>query len=79
MCNNTIQKIRDMVTREDMLYSYNMQHQTASVHPILGEIDDTNVDARNKELRNRLLERRAENDHIDLPIFEFKYAFIFIY
>ncbi|XP_036144669.1 ATP-dependent RNA helicase DHX30 isoform X2 [Monomorium pharaonis] len=62
-------KIRSIVL-ENTSNTQTAQHQITYFHPILEENSSENVLLRNKILKDRLLDRRADN--VTLPIHEFK-------
>lgn len=79
-----IQEIQSIALKNSF-NTHNKLYQTKSnIHPILRENSYTDINLRNKTLKDRLLERRTD-DAVTLPIHEFKYErclfhiYIYIY
>ncbi|EFN64291.1 Putative ATP-dependent RNA helicase DHX30 [Camponotus floridanus] len=67
-------KIRNLTIQESNSnnVTYNLLHDNISQpHPILGEMNYTDIDNRNKILKQRLLEKHT-NEDVSLPITEFR-------
>ncbi|GAB1869796.1 ATP-dependent RNA helicase DHX30 [Camponotus japonicus] len=67
-------KIRNLTIQESNSnnVTYNLLHDNISQpHPILGEMNYTDIDNRNKILKQRLLEKHT-NEDVSLPIIEFR-------